>query len=222
MSLQLGDTAPDFTALTTEGEIRFHEWAGNSWVILFSHPKDFTPVCTTELGYVARLKPQFDQRKVKVLGLSVDSLDSHTKWAEDIRETQGHALNFPLIADSDRQVARLYGMLHPKQDELFTVRTVFVVDPRKRIRLTITYPQTAGRDFDEILRVIDSLQLTDRHSVSTPVNWHSGEEVIIVPSVSDAEARERFPKGWRALKPYLRLTPDPRGSTSRYEFEETG
>ena len=223
MSLQLGDIAPDFTAATTVGEIRFHEWAGSSWVILFSHPKDFTPVCTTELGFVARLKPEFDKRNVKVIGLSIDSIASHQKWADDIRETQGYALNFPLIADSDRHVAQLYGMLHPKHDEVFTVRTVFVVDPQKKIRLTITYPQTTGRSFDEILRVIDSLQLTDRHSVSTPVNWHSGEDVIIVPSVSDTDARERFPKGWRAPKPYLRLTPDPRGATiTQLEVDDTG
>ena len=222
MSLQLGDTAPDFTAATTVGEIRFHEWAGSSWVILFSHPKDFTPVCTTELGYVARLKPEFDKRNVKIIGLSIDSIDSHQRWADDIRETQGHALNFPLIADSNRSVAQLYGMLHPKHDEVFTVRTVFVVDPQKRIRLTITYPQTTGRNFDEILRVIESLQLTDGHSVSTPVNWHSGEDVIIVPSVSDADARERFPKGWRAPRPYLRLTPDPREVTTHSNLDETG
>jgi thioredoxin-dependent peroxiredoxin len=222
MSLQLGDTAPDFTASTTDGEIRFYEWAGDSWVILFSHPKDFTPVCTTELGYVARLKPRFDERNVKVLGLSVDSLDSHKRWAEDIEQTQGYALNFPLIADSDRLVARSYGMLHPKHDELFTVRTVFVVDPKKKIRLTITYPQTTGRNFDEILRVVDSLQLTDGHAVSTPVNWRSGEDVIIVPSVSDADARERFPRGWKSQKSYLRLTPDPRRATPQYELEETG
>jgi alkyl hydroperoxide reductase subunit AhpC len=223
MALQLGDTAPDFSAVTTAGDIRFHQWADRSWVVLFSHPKDFTPVCTTELGYVARLKPEFEKRNVKVIGLSVDSVESHRKWADDIRETQGYALNFPLIADSDRSVARLYGMIHPQHDELFTVRTVFVVDPQKKIRLTITYPQTAGRNFDEILRVIDSLQLTDAHSVSTPVNWHAGEEVIIVPSVSDADARKRFPNGWRALKPYLRLTPDPGAPKSQgFNFDTSG
>jgi len=221
MGLQLGDTAPNFSANTTDGEIDFHQWAGNSWVVLFSHPKDFTPVCTTELGYVARLKPEFDQRGVKAIGLSVDALESHRKWADDIRETQGHALNFPIIADSDRQVARLYGMIHPQHDELYTVRTVFVIDPKKKIRLTITYPQTAGRNFDEILRVLDSLQLTDAHSVSTPVNWHTGDDVIIVPSVSDADARTRFPKGWRAQKPYLRLTPDPRFS-SEFDLDSSG
>ena len=210
MSLQLGDIAPDFTTETTDGPIRFHDWLGSSWGILFSHPRDFTPVCTTELGYVARLKPEFDKRGVKVIGLSVDPADSHRRWAEDIRETQGQALNFPIIADPDRKVAGLYGMLHPKHDEVYTVRTIFVIDPAKKIRLTITYPQTCGRNFDEILRVIDSLQLTDGHSVSTPVNWKPGENVIIVPSVSDEAAREKFPKGWKALKPYLRLTADPR------------
>ena len=210
MSLQLGDIAPDFSANTTQGPIRFHEWAGKDWVILFSHPKDFTPVCTTELGYVARLKPEFDERGVKAIGLSVDSADSHQRWGEDIRETQGHALNFPIIADSDRAVARLYGMIHPKHDELYTVRTVFVVDPQKKIRLTLTYPQTTGRNFDEILRVIDALQLTDSHSVSTPVNWNKGDDVIILPSVSDADAKSKFARGWKALKPYLRMTPDPR------------
>jgi thioredoxin-dependent peroxiredoxin len=215
MALQLGDIAPDFTAQTTDGPISLHEWAGGKWVILFSHPKDFTPVCTTELGYVARLKPEFDRRGVKAIGLSVDSLESHKKWADDIQDTQGFPLNFPIVADADRSIARQYGMIHPAHDELYTVRIVFVIDPKKKIRLTITYPQTAGRNFDEILRVIDSLQLTDAHSVSTPVNWHAGEEVIIVPSVSDADAEKRFPQGWRALKPYLRLTPDPRGAAAR-------
>jgi thioredoxin-dependent peroxiredoxin len=222
MALHLGDTAPDFTAATHSGEINFHEWAGKSWVILFSHPKDFTPVCTTELGYVAKLKPQFDKRNVKAIGLSVDVVDSHQKWADDIRETQGYALNFPLIADSDRKVARLYDMIHPQHDELYTVRTVFVIDPKKKIRLTLTYPQTAGRNFDEILRVIDSLQLTDTHSVSTPVNWQAGQDVIIVPSVSDADAQGRFPLGWYAAKPYLRLTPDPRSTTRGIDIDATG
>jgi alkyl hydroperoxide reductase subunit AhpC len=222
MALQLGDTAPDFTAISTVGEIRFHEWAGTDWVVLFSHPKDFTPVCTTELGYVARLKPEFEKRQVKAIGLSVDSVESHRKWAEDIQETQGFALNFPLIADSDRNVARLYGMIHPQHDELYTVRTVFVIDPHRKIRLTITYPQTAGRNFDEILRVIDSLQLTDAHAVSTPVNWHAGEDVIIVPSVSDVDAKRRFPNGWRSLKPYLRLTPDPRARSTEFDFDASG
>jgi alkyl hydroperoxide reductase subunit AhpC len=222
MGLQLGDTAPDFTAVTTAGNINFHQWSGNDWVILFSHPKDFTPVCTTELGYVARLKPEFDERGVKAIGLSVDSVDSHRKWADDIRETQGYALNFPLIADPDREVARLYGMIHPRHDELHTVRTVFVIDPRKKIRLTLTYPQTAGRNFDEILRVIDSLQLTDSHSVSTPVNWQVGQDLIIIPSVSDSEAEDRFPLGWRAAKPYLRLTPDPRSRSFEIDIDSTG
>ena len=222
MALQLGDTAPDFSAVTNTGVINFHEWAGGDWVILFSHPKDFTPVCTTELGYVARLKPEFDKRGVRAIGLSVDTLDSHERWANDIRETQGCALNFPLIADQDREVARLYGMIHPKHDELYTVRTVFVIDPSKKIRLMITYPQTAGRNFDEILRVIDSLQLTDSHSVSTPVNWNVGQDVIIVPSVSDTDAERRFPRGWRAPKSYLRLTPDPRSSPSEINIDSTG
>ena len=222
MALQLGDTAPDFSAVTNTGAINFHEWAGRDWVILFSHPKDFTPVCTTELGYVARLKPEFDKRGVRAIGLSVDTLDSHEKWANDIRETQGYALNFPLIADQDRKVARLYGMIHPLHDELYTVRTVFVIDPNKKIRLTITYPQTAGRNFDEVLRVIDSLQLTDSYSVSTPVNWNAGQDVIIVPSVSDTDAERRFPRGWRAPKSYLRLTPDPRSSPSEINIDCTG
>jgi alkyl hydroperoxide reductase subunit AhpC len=221
MSLQLGDTAPDFNADSTAGQIDFHRWGGEDWVILFSHPKDFTPVCTTELGYVARLKPEFDRRRVKALGLSVDTVASHGKWAQDIQDTQGFALNFPIIADPERRIASLYGMIHPRHDELYTVRTVFVIDPRKKIRLTITYPQTTGRNFDEILRVIDSLQLTDSHSVSTPVNWQVGQDVIIVPSVSDADARARFPKGWHAEKPYLRLTPDPR-SFAAFDFDRTG
>ena len=210
MSLRLGDTAPDFAAVTTEGPIKFHDWIADGWAILFSHPHDFTPVCTTELGYVARLKPEFDRRRVKAIGLSIDPLDSHLGWAADIKETQGHALNFPIIADPERKVANLYGMIHPSHDEVYTVRTVFVIDPKKKVRLMITYPQTTGRNFDEILRVIDSLQLTDAHRVATPVNWKQGEDVIIVPAVSDDEARATFPRGWRALKPYLRLTTQPR------------
>jgi len=210
MSQRLGDTAPDFAAVTTEGPIKFHDWVADGWAILFSHPHDFTPVCTTELGYVARLKPEFDRRRVKAIGLSIDPLDSHLGWAADIKETQGHALNFPIIADPERKVANLYGMIHPSHDEVYTVRTVFVIDPKKKVRLMITYPQTTGRNFDEILRVIDSLQLTDAHRVATPVNWKQGEDVIIVPAVSDDEARAKFPRGWRALKPYLRLTPQPR------------
>jgi alkyl hydroperoxide reductase subunit AhpC len=210
MSLKLGDTAPDFSAESTAGPIKFHDFIGNSWVVLFSHPRDFTPVCTTELGYVARLKPEFDRRNVKAIGLSIDPVDAHAKWGEDIKETQGYAPNFPIIADPQKKVADLYGMIHPAHDEVFTVRTVFVIDPKKTIRLMITYPQTTGRNFDEILRVIDSLQLTDAHRVATPVNWKQGEDVIIVPAVSDDEAKSKFPKGWRALKPYLRLTPQPK------------
>ena len=209
MSLRLGDTAPDFTAETTAGPISLHQWIGDSWAILFSHPRDFTPVCTTELGYVARLKPEFDRRGVKVLGLSIDPVESHKKWLQDIKETQGYLPDYPLVADPERKVANLYGMIHPSHDEVYTVRTVFVIDPKKKIRLMITYPQTAGRNFDEILRVLDSLQLTDGYKVATPVNWKHGEDVIIVPAVSDEEAKKQFPKGWRALKPYLRLTPQP-------------
>jgi len=209
MAIQLGDIAPDFSATTTQGPIRLHEWIGDSWCVLFSHPKDFTPVCTTELGETARLKPEFDKRHVKVVGLSVDPADSHSKWAEDIKETQGHALNFPVIADADRKVSDLYGMIHPNANDTLTVRSVFIIDPKKKVRLMLTYPASTGRNFDEILRVIDSLQLTDAHRVATPVNWKQGEDVIIVPAVSDREARSKFPKGWKALKPYLRLTPQP-------------
>jgi siroheme synthase-like protein len=209
MSLRLGDTAPDFQAETTSGPISFHDWLGDSWAALFSHPRDFTPVCTTELGYVARLKPELDKRGVKAIGLSIDPVTSHQGWLADIKETQGYAVNFPIIADPDRKVAGLYGMIHPAHDEVYTVRTVFVIDPKKKIRLFITYPQTTGRNFDEILRVIDSLQLTDGHRVATPVNWKPGEDVIIVPAVTDEEARAKFPRGWRALKPYLRSRPSP-------------
>jgi alkyl hydroperoxide reductase subunit AhpC len=209
MALQLGDTAPDFQADSTAGLISFHQWLGDQWGVLFSHPRDFTPVCTTELGYGARLAPDFERRGVKAIGLSVDPVDSHRGWVADIKETQGHAVNFPIIADPDRKVANLYGMIHPAHDEVHTVRTVFVIDPKKKVRLFITYPQTAGRNFDEILRVIDSLQLTDRHRVATPVNWKPGDDVIIVPAVSDEEAKSKFPKGWKTLKPYLRLTPQP-------------
>lgn len=209
MAIRIGDTAPDFTAETTEGPIRFHEWIGDHWAILFSHPKDFTPVCTTELGYMASLKPEFDKRNVRVIGLSVDPSDSHKRWAADIEETQGHALNFPLIADADRKVADLYDMIHPNASETFTVRSVFVIGPDKKVKLTITYPASTGRNFDEILRVIDSLQLTANYSVATPVNWKQGEDVIIVPAVSDEDAKKKFPKGWKALKPYLRVTPQP-------------
>jgi alkyl hydroperoxide reductase subunit AhpC len=210
MSLQLGDIAPDFEASTTEGPIKFHDYIGNSWVVLFSHPKNFTPICTTELGYTAKLKPEFDKRGVKVLGLSVDPLDSHEKWADDIKETQGHALNFPLIADPDRKVADLYGMIHPNANDTLTVRSVFVIGPDKKVKLTLTYPASTGRNFDEILRVIDSLQLTSKHQVATPVNWKNGEDVIIVTSVSDDDAKKKYPGGWTAPRPYLRIVPQPR------------
>lgn len=210
MTLRLGDTAPDFEVETTDGKIRFHDWIGNSWAVLFSHPKDFTPVCTTELGAVAKLKSDFQRRHVKVIGLSVDPVASHKKWANDIRETQGSELNFPIIADPQHKVADLYGMMHPNEDQSFTVRTVFVIDPHKKIRLMLSYPQTTGRNFDEILRVIDSIQLTEKYKVATPANWHHGDDVIIVPSVSDDEAKKLFPKGWKELKPYLRMTAEPR------------
>ena len=210
MSLRLGDTAPDFTAETTQGPVKFHDWIGDSWAVLFSHPRDYTPVCTTELGYVARLKGEFDKRHVKTIGLSIDPVDSHKGWMKDIKEIQGHEPTFPIVADPERKVANLYGMMHPAHDEVYTVRTVFVIDPKKKIRLTITYPQTTGRNFDEILRVIDSLQLTDGHRVATPVNWKQGDDVIIVPAVTDEEAKAKFPKGWKTLKPYLRLTPQPK------------
>ena len=209
MTLQLGDTAPDFEAHTTDGTLKFHEWMSDDWAVLFSHPADFTPVCTTELGEVARLKPEFDKRGVKVIGLSVDPLEDHRSWAGDIAETQGHALNFPLIADPDREIADLYGMIHPQADDTLTVRSVFVIGSDKKVKLTLTYPASTGRNFEEILRVIDSLQLTADHSVATPVNWQHGEDVIIVPSLSDEEAREKFPKGWETVKPYLRVTPQP-------------
>ncbi|HWX42184.1 MAG TPA: peroxiredoxin [Blastocatellia bacterium] len=209
MAIRLGDTAPDFTAETTEGKISFHDWIGDKWAVLFSHPKDYTPVCTTELGEVARIKPEFDKRNVKVIGLSVDPLDSHKGWASDIKETQGSALNFPLIADSDRKVSDLYDMIHPNANDTLTVRSVFVISPDKKVKLTITYPASTGRNFDEILRVIDSLQLTANYSVATPVNWKEGDDVIIVPAVTDEQAKEKFPKGWKALKPYLRVTPQP-------------
>ncbi|MCC7272723.1 MAG: peroxiredoxin [Alphaproteobacteria bacterium] len=209
MTLRLGDTVPDFTAETTDGPLSFHEWLGNSWGVLFSHPKDFTPVCTTELGEVARLKGEFDKRNVKVVGLSVDPLKDHRAWVGDIKETQGHALNFPLIADPDRKVSDLYGMIHPNASDTFTVRSVFVIGPDKKLKLSITYPASTGRNFEEILRVIDSLQLTAKHSVATPVNWKSGDDVIIVPALSDAAAKEKFPGGWKTLKPYLRIVPQP-------------
>jgi alkyl hydroperoxide reductase subunit AhpC len=205
MALQLGQTAPDFEQQSTQGKIRFHDWLGDSWGILFSHPKDFTPVCTTELGEVAKLKPEWDKRKVKPLGLSVDPSDSHRGWEKDIEETQGHALNFPMIADPDRKVSSLYGMIHPDSDPLLTVRAVYVIDPNKKIRLILTYPPSTGRNFSEILRAIDSLQLTDREKVATPVNWQPGQPVIIPPSVSNDQAKARYPQGWKELKPYLRV-----------------
>jgi alkyl hydroperoxide reductase subunit AhpC len=214
MALRLGDTAPDFTAETTEGPINFHEWIGDSWAVLFSHPKDFTPVCTTELGECARLKPEFDKRNVKVIGLSVDPADSHKRWAEDIRETQGTALNFPVIADPDHKVAELYDMIHPEISDVFTVRSVYIISPDKKIKLMITYPASTGRNFAEILRVIDSLQLTAKHSVATPVNWKNGDDVIIVPSLSDEDAKKKFPGGWKTVKPYLRIVAQPGKETS--------
>ena len=209
MALRLGDIAPNFTAETTEGSIDFHEWLGTSWGVLFSHPKDFTPVCTTELGECARLKPEFDRRNVKVIGLSVDPADSHKRWAADIEETQGSALNFPVIADPDHKVAELYDMIHPEISDVFTVRSVFIIGPDKKVKLMITYPASTGRNFDEILRVIDSLQLTASYSVATPVNWKDGDDVIIVPSLNDEAAKEKFPGGWKTLKPYLRVVPQP-------------
>ena len=209
MALHLGDTAPDFTQDSTEGPIKFHEWAGDSWVILFSHPKDFTPVCTTELGEVSRLKPEFEKRNARAIGLSVDPVDDHRRWAGDIEETQGHGLNFPLLADADRTVSDLYDMIHPNANDTLTVRSVFIIDPNKKIRLTITYPASTGRNFAEILRVIDSLQLTDGHKVATPVNWNDGDECIIVPAVSNEQAKELFPQGWDEKKPYLRMVKQP-------------
>lgn len=209
MALQLGDVAPDFTQQSTEGLIHFHEYLGNGWGVLFSHPRAFTPVCTTELGMVARLKPQFDQRHVKVLGLSVDPTADDHAWAKDIEETQGVALNFPIVSDTDRSVSTLYGMIHPNANDTMTVRSVFIIGPDKKIKLMITYPASTGRNFDEVLRVIDSLQLTAGHKVATPVNWKNGQDCIVIPSLSDDEATKLFPKGFRKVKPYLRLTPQP-------------
>jgi alkyl hydroperoxide reductase subunit AhpC len=219
MALQINSTAPDFTAETTDGPISFHDWIGDSWVILFSHPKDFTPVCTTELGYVARLKPELDKRNVKAIGLSVDSVEDHEKWAKDIEETQGAAPNYPMIGDHDLKVAKLYGMLPADESgdasgrtaaDNATVRNVYVIGPDKKIKLIITYPMSTGRNFDEVLRVIDSLQLTASHQVATPVNWNQGEEVIIAPAVSDEDAKAIYPGGWRTEKPYLRYVQQPR------------
>jgi len=209
MSLRLGDLAPDFTAQTTEGTVNFHEWLGNSWGVLFSHPADFTPVCTTELGAVAKLRTEFDKRDVKVLAISADPLDSHTKWIGDINETQNTAVNFPLIADPDFKISNLYGMVHPNVTDKFTVRSVFVIGPDKKIKLMITYPASTGRNFDEIIRVIDSLQLTAKYSVATPANWKHGEDVIITAAVKDEDVPTRFPKGHNRIKPYLRTTPQP-------------
>jgi len=218
MTLRIGDLAPDFEAQTTEGRIRFHEWIGDSWCVLFSHPKDFTPVCTTELGYMARIKPEFDKRNVKIIGLSVDPVDNHARWADDIRETQGAAPNYPMIGDSDLAISKAWGMLPagagadaskrtPADNQ--TVRNVFVIGPDKKIKLILVYPMTTGRNFDEVLRVIDSLQLTARHKVATPVNWNPGDEVIIAGSVSDEEARKTYPDGWKAPRPYIRIVPQP-------------
>jgi len=209
-TLRLGDIAPDFTQDSTEGPIEFHKWLDGKWGVLFSHPKDFTPVCTTELGYTAKLKGEFDKRNVKAIAISVDPVDSHKSWVGDIEETQGTRVNFPILADPDRKVAGLYDMIHPNANDTLTVRSVFIVDPKKKIRLILTYPASTGRNFDEILRVIDSLQLTDSHSVATPVNWKQGDDVIIVPSLQDPELiRQKFPKGFKAVKPYLRITPQP-------------
>src|SRR4051794_7401889 len=219
MALQLGDEAPDFTAETTEGKIKFHDWIGDSWAVLFSHPKDFTPICTTELGYVAKIKPEFDRRGVKVIGLSVDATGDHTAWAKDIEETQGTAPNYPIIADADFNVSKLYGMLpastsgDPKSRtpaDNQTVRNVFVIGPDKKVKLLLAYPMTTGRNFDEVLRVIDSLQLTAKHKVATPVNWQHGDDVIIAGSVSDEDAKEIYPEGWEAPRPYIRIVPEPR------------
>ncbi len=221
MALQIGDTAPDFEADTTEGKIRFHDWIGDSWAVLFSHPKDFTPVCTTELGYMARIKPDFDRRNVKIIGLSVDQTGDHKRWSKDIEETQGHAPNYPIIGDGDFAVSKAYGMLGADVSgdpgdrtavDNQTVRNVFVIGPDKKVKLVLVYPMTTGRNFDEVLRVIDSLQLTANHKVSTPVNWQPGEDVIIAGSVSDEEAKERYPDGWDAPKPYIRVVPQPAGA----------
>jgi thioredoxin-dependent peroxiredoxin len=209
MVLQLGDTVPNFTQGSNEGEIDFYTWAGDSWVVLFSHPADYTPVCTTELGEVAKLKPEFDKRNVKVIALSVDDEESHKGWIGDIEETQGTALNYPILADDDKKVSDLYGMIHPNANAKVTVRTVFVIDPNKKLRLTITYPPSTGRNFNEILRVIDSLQLTDNYSVATPVNWKDGDDVVVAPSIPTEEAKQKFPKGVTEVKPYLRMTPQP-------------
>ncbi len=209
MALQLGDVVPDFTQESSKGTISFHEWIGDGWAVLFSHPADFTPVCTTELGTVASLKPEFDKRNVKVIALSVDDVESHKGWIGDINETQNTTVNYPILADGDRKVADLYGMIHPSSLNNLTVRSVFIIDPNKKLRLTFTYPASTGRNFDEILRVIDSLQLTDYHQVATPANWKDGEDCVVVPSIPTEEARVKFPKGVKEIKPYLRMTPQP-------------
>ena len=209
-TLRLGDIAPDFTQESSTGPIEFHKWIGSGWAVLFSHPKDFTPVCTTELGYTAKLKAEFEKRGVKAIAVSVDPVDSHIKWIDDINDTQKTKVNFPILADADRKVSNLYDMIHPNASDTFTVRSVFIIDPNKKVRATITYPASTGRNFDEILRVIDSLQLTDRYSVATPVNWKDGDDVVIVPSLQDPEViKQKFPKGYKALRPYLRMTPQP-------------
>lgn len=209
MALRLGDIVPNFTQKSTDGDINLYDWAGDSWVVLFSHPKDFTPVCTTELGRVAYLKPEFDKRNVKVIALSVDDIDSHNGWVDDIEATQGTKLNYPILADPDRVVADLYDMIHPNSNAALTVRTVFVIDPNRKLRLSLTYPPSAGRNFDEILRVIDSLQLTDNYSVATPADWQDGDDVVVVPTISTEDAKQKFPKGVTELRPYLRMTPQP-------------
>jgi alkyl hydroperoxide reductase subunit AhpC len=209
MALQLGDTVPNFTQDSSEGTIQFYDWAGDSWVVLFSHPADYTPVCTTELGSVAKLKTEFDKRNVKVIALSVDDAESHKGWIGDINETQGTTVNYPILADADKSVSDLYGMIHPNANAKVTVRTVFVIDPQKKLRLTITYPPSTGRNFNEILRVIDSLQLTDNYSVATPVDWKDGDDVVVVPSMPTEEAKQKFPKGVTEIKSYLRMTPQP-------------
>jgi len=219
MAVRIGDEAPDFTAETTQGPIKFHEWIGDGWAILFSHPKDFTPVCTTELGYMAGLAPQFEKRHVKVIGLSIDSVEDHKRWSRDIEETQGHAPNYPMIGDTELKVAKLYDMIHPNasgdakgrtaQDNA-TIRSVFVIGPDKKVKAMLTYPMSTGRNFDEVLRIVDSIQLTAKHKVATPVNWKQGQDVIIVPAVSDDEAKQRFPGGWKASKPYIRTVPQPK------------
>lgn len=208
-TIRLGDEAPDFTAMSTEGEINFHDWLGNGWGILFSHPADYTPVCTTELGTVAKIKSEFDKRNVKIIALSVDGIESHNGWIKDINETQNTVVNFPIIADEDRKVSELYDMIHPNADSQLTVRSVFVIDPDKNVKLMITYPASTGRNFDEILRVIDSLQLTEYHKVATPANWNYGDDCVIVPSVENEQIAELFPKGYKEVKPYLRMTPQP-------------